>query len=189
MRLFIAVDPDAATRERLEQTITSLRAQAPSAKWVNPAGLHLTLVFLGEVDDARVPEITGALAAVAARHRRLSLAFRGGGGFGSGRRPRVLWVGVEGDVAPLAALQSDLAGALEPLGFPREARAYSPHLTVARAREPRGDAALAACVEGLNVDFGTTTIASFVLYQSVLGPGGSKYTVMAALPLAAPSND
>jgi 2'-5' RNA ligase len=189
VRLFVAVDPAPEVIARIEQVMASaLRPRAPGARWVHAAGLHLTLAFLGEVQGDLVPDLTAALTAVAAAHARFSLRFQGGESFGSPRRPRTLWVGVRGDVEALSALQRDVTAALVPLGHKPEERSFSPHLTLARSREPRGDPALAACREPLDVDFGETSIAAIRLYQSVLGPQGARYTALTEAALRGPSS-
>jgi 2'-5' RNA ligase len=98
----------------------------------------------------------------------------------------VLWAGIGGAVAALSAVQADVAAALAALGFPPEERAFTAHLTLARARakEPRGDTALAACAAALaGRDFGVTRITAAVLYRSDLSPRGPAYTPLATLPL------
>jgi 2'-5' RNA ligase len=183
LRLFVAVDPAPEVRDRLRDAIGRSRPRAPSAKWVDAASLHVTLAFLGDVEEARVAEHSAAIAAVASRHAPIDLSFRGAGAFG-GRKPRVLWVGVEGAVEALAAAQRDLSTALVPLGYAPENRPFSAHLTLARARDPRGDAALAACAEALaGEDFGATRVASILLYRSELSSKGAKYTLLSEAPL------
>src|SRR5262249_15155359 len=127
--------------------------------------------------------ISAAIASVALRHAPFELRFAGAGAFG-GKRPRVLWAGVAGPVDALAAAQRDVVSALSPLGFPPEDRPYSAHLTLARARDPRGDPALAACAAALaRDDFGPTRVEAIMLYRSELSPKGPTYTAVATLPL------
>lgn len=184
LRLFVAVDPAAEVRERIARELPRLRALAPRARWVDAAGLHVTLAFLGDVDEGAVPALADAIAAVAKRHAPMDLRFVGGGIFGSARRGRVLWAGVDGALDALGAMHGDLGAALETLGFPREERALSVHLTLARARDPRGDPALAGCAEALaGVELGATRVEGVVLYRSELGGGGSRYTALATASL------
>ena len=187
MRAFLALDLADDVRGAIAAEARRLRANAPGARWLADAALHLTLVFLGEVPDERTPELTLAVGAAAAQHGPIAFEARGGGTFG-GRRARVLWVGIDGAVAALRGLQRDLAEATLALGVgEREDRAYSPHLTLARARAPGGDPALAACAAALaGSSFGTTRAAEVVLYRSELGPGGARHTAIARLPLSAP---
>src|SRR3954467_352765 len=103
-RLFVAVDLGEAVRRALDQLQRELKPLARDARWAAPENAHLTLAFLGSMEEALVPQLSGALGAVAAEAAPLQLHLQGGGAFGSSKRPRVLWVGVEGDVAPLQAL-------------------------------------------------------------------------------------
>lgn len=184
-RLFIAVDLGAAVHDRVARAIGMARLAAPRARWVPAEGVHLTLVFLGTVAADRVPVIAAALGRVAARHRPLELSVRGAGTFGRSSSPRVLWLGVDGEVRALAALQRDVVGELEPIGFPREDRAFTPHLTLARAREERGDASLATAAERLAAfDAGAARVASVRLIQSHLGSGAPRYEMRAESTLA-----
>ena len=105
MRLFIAIDLGQAVRALVEKEIERLRALAPNAKWVKAEGIHLTLVFLGHIEDARAEEVKAIVSEVARRHPPLQLKVEGIGGFGSSARPRVLWAGLAGDVAPLASIR------------------------------------------------------------------------------------
>jgi RNA 2',3'-cyclic 3'-phosphodiesterase len=131
MRLFAGIAFDDETRAAFARALDSVRALA-DAKWTRADKAHLTLVFLG---DADVRVCVARLQAVAARHGALSLQLRGAGAFSR----RVLWLGVGGDLAPLRELQADLERTLEK---PGEHAAYTPHVTLARARRPRGDRAL-----------------------------------------------
>jgi len=187
LRLFVAVAPTPEVTSRIERALAALSTtHARAARWASPGSLHLTLAFLGEIAEELVPAIAAALRAVAAQHAGLSLRFRGGGSFGSPRHPRILWVPVEGDLAALSALQRGVDAALVPLGHQPDPRPFSPHLTLARSREPRGDPALAACAAALaEDDFGESRIAAIVLYRSDLGRDGARYTSLDAFPLTA----
>ena len=177
LRLFAAVDPSPEAALQLGQTITELRPMAPNAKWVHPEKLHLTLVFLGDTAESKLAQIHDILHATAHGHRPFELSLSGGGIFGPRKRARVLWGGVGGQLEALGALQNDLAERLKPLGFEPEQRTYTPHLTLARAGDPRGDERLAACAEKIGRrSFGQTTVRELVLYQSQLSEKGAAYT-------------
>ena len=184
MRLFVAVDPGKEVMERIGRAIEKLRRASPASKWVQAKHCHITLVFLGQVEDERVAELGQILSGVAGRHKAFHLGFKGGGSFGAAHRPNVLWAGLEGDVDVLYALQKDLAAALIPFGHKPEARPYKAHLTLARARESGGDLGLAACVPPLQKsDFGHSGIAEIVLFRSDLSPSGPHYTPIFRAPL------
>jgi len=170
MRLFVAVTLGAAVTQRAEAAVQRLRPLAPRARWARLEGLHLTLSFLGETAAALLPALSRALHEVAARHAPFRLGAGGGGSFGSPSHPRVLWADVRGDVTALGALQADVARALEPLGFAPEHRAYTAHLTLARAKAPRGDADLLACVQALQQeDWGEGEVTQLILFESRAG--------------------
>jgi RNA 2',3'-cyclic 3'-phosphodiesterase len=190
LRLFIAVDIEESLRRRVAAELPRLRTIAGGARWARPEVMHVTLVFLGEVDDATAPRVEERARAVAARHPPLTLRARGAGIFGKPRGPRVLWIGLEGDLGRLAQVQQDLSRELEPLGFAPEARAFSPHLTLARSRAERGDPALSACNQALaGVDWGESRASDLVIYRSELSRDGPRYTAMARLGLRGPSSD
>lgn len=182
-RLFVAVSLGHQVQRALEKAQEELRPKAPKARWVDPEKAHLTLAFLGSTEEALVPKLSESLAAVAAGAAPFELQISGGGAFGAQKHPRVLWTGVEGDTAALAALHQAVEAALLPFGYQPEQRAFRPHLTLARARDPKGDRGLARCAELLaGRSFGEARIDRLILFRSELKPGGSRYT-----PLAEPA--
>lgn len=187
MRIFVAVEPGAEQLQKIQEVVRKLTPKAPSAKWVDPAGLHITLAFLGDIAEERLPLVIAAAESASALHRPLTLRISRGGVFGAGRRPRVLWLGVSGDVDELGALRRDLEQALAlSTGYSLEEGRFDPHLTLARSRDPRGDPALDTCAEALaEVDFGEVRIAELVVFRSELTPKGARYAAVARAPLTA----
>lgn len=156
MRLFVALALPAAVTEELATTLQRLRrTQSHPVKWVDPAAIHLTLQFLGEVPEAQVAAILVALTAVrdaAAHSPPLELRLASAGAFPNLRRPQTLWMGIAGDVAGLARQQQAVVAALEPLGFQPETRPFRAHLTIGRVRReatPAQQATLGAAIEAL----------------------------------------
>lgn len=192
MRLFVALDIDPEIRGRIARFLEGVREFAPDARWVSAQSLHLTLKFIGEQPEPRLQAIMQALAAV--RCPGPGLNFRGYGFFPTLRSARVFWVGVDAD-EHLPELAARVESALEPLGIKPEARAFSPHLTLARgqsgAPQPRpGDhpnRVFERLREKLSAlpapEFGTMTAREFFLYQSKLSPAGSQYTQLQRFPL------
>ncbi|QSQ22600.1 RNA 2',3'-cyclic phosphodiesterase [Pyxidicoccus parkwayensis] len=167
MRLFTAVTLGSTIESRATSEMERLRALAPHSRWVKAEGVHLTLVFLGEVEEARLPSLREALEPVGSRHAPFVLSVGGGGSFGSPSRPRVLWADVRGETDALKALQADAAAVLQPLGFESEHREYTAHLTLARAKDPHGDPALARCAQALHTsDFGEGRVDRLILFES-----------------------
>jgi 2'-5' RNA ligase len=175
VRCFVAVDLSAEVRAAVADVQARLRAAAPRAdvRWLDPHAFHLTLKFLGNVSDARVPAVSAALEG-AVSTPPLALEARGLGGFPSARRPRVLWAGIAGGSARLVALAGEIDRAVAALGFPPEERPFRAHLTIGRIRSPRDAGALATALEAeAATTLGAWTADEVVLYQSHLKPTGA----------------
>ncbi|MEW5738889.1 MAG: RNA 2',3'-cyclic phosphodiesterase [Myxococcota bacterium] len=163
MRLFIAFDLPEAQKSRVEALVEAWRPRV-DAKWTRAEGRHVTLCFLGETDEARVPEVKTKMDEVARRHAPHALRVVGAGCFGPPAQPRVLWLGLDGALAAARALQADLARALD---VKDEHGAWAPHLTLARSKSPRGDAALVDVARALQREtFDEFLVADFVLFES-----------------------
>jgi RNA 2',3'-cyclic 3'-phosphodiesterase len=187
VRVFVAVEPGAELLQKFEDLLRRLTPKAPAAKWVEPVALHITLAFLGDIAEERLPLVIAAAESASALHRPLSLHIAKGGTFGAPRRPRVLWLGVTGQVEDLGAVRRDLEQALAmSTGYSPEEGRFEPHLTLARSRDPRGDPALEACAQAIgDTDFGEMHIGQLVVFRSDLTPKGARYSAMARAPLTA----
>jgi RNA 2',3'-cyclic 3'-phosphodiesterase len=194
MRLFIALDIDDGIRERIVRFMDGVQGFAPDARWVKPESLHVTLKFIGEQPDPAVDLIKAALGMIS--DAGTEIQFRGYGFFPTAKSARVFWAGMEAG-PQLPSLAAAIDEKMAPLGIPKEIRAFSPHLTLARGpgtsgspHRRKGDgpnsvfhrlqeklAALPA------PEFGTMTAREFFLYQSQLSPKGSKYTKLARYAL------
>lgn len=188
LRLFVAVDLPDNVREALRGLQEQLRGcDLSGLRWVRPEGVHITLKFLGETPAERVSAISEALAAATRGRRWFQLALGKLGTFGGRRGPRVLWVDITGDDERLRELQEAVERTLVEIGFPPEERAFSPHLTLARVRQPprpgigeRVSRALGSA-EPPSCEF---PVREVVLMRSTLQPGGAVYEHLAAFPLA-----
>lgn len=146
--------------------------------------VHLTLQFLGAVPEERLVPLRSALTSAAGEGRPLALEVKGAGGFPSARRPRVVWVGVGGEVEALAGLAAAVGRRLAPLGFPPEDRPFSPHLTLGRAREGRGAPGLGgALAQVAGMEGAPWRATELVLYRSHLSPAGARYEPLDRFPL------
>lgn len=182
MRLFVALDPPPSFGSALDEALREIRPIAPQERWSPVEKLHLTLAFLGHRPGDLVAIIREALSPAVARHAPFSIRVAGAGTFGRGQRARVLWLGVDGGEA-LSGLQSSVVSALEAIDY-HEERPFKAHLTLARARDPRGSRALASAREALaTLDLGSFSVREILLYQSELSPRGAHYTRLAAFPL------
>ena len=152
-------------------------------KWVRPENIHLSLKFLGDVEETREPELVAALQRAAGRGhepRPLTLQITGFGVFPDYHRPQVLWAGVTPDPG-LELLQHGVEQAFASLGFPTEARAFRPHVTLGRAARdarPRDFTGLEEILAGADFD-ATVTVTEVDLMQSTLQPTGPVYQVKA----------
>jgi len=179
MRIFIAIELPEEVKRGIAAVQEELKRSGASASWTRPEGIHLTLQFLGEVPDARVQEITAALAAAAEGTGALRLSVAGGGAFPNAKVPRVLWLGVTGDRERLAGLQAKVEGAMERLGFGREERKFSPHLTLARIKFPKPRDNWQQLISSIkDRQFGTFEAQQVSLMKSELRREGAVYTAI-----------
>jgi 2'-5' RNA ligase len=171
-------------RAVLAAAAAELRPLARDVSWVAPDNLHLTLKFLGSVDEARVPALVEALAAAAAGQAPYDLVLRGLGAFPSATRPRVLWAGAADGAERTADLAARVDAVLAELGVPREARAYTAHVTLGRVRVPRAQPALArALAAERGRELGRLRVERLTLMRSDPGRSGARYTALADVPL------
>jgi RNA 2',3'-cyclic 3'-phosphodiesterase len=179
IRTFLAVDLTEELRAKIADLLERLKKgvhfTGAHPKWVDPAGIHLTLKYFGDTDEAQRAAIVEALRGAARRHPKHTAHIKGLGVFPTPRRPRVLWVGVS-KATKLRALQEDLEESLEPLGWPSEEREFTPHLTLARIKSLKRVPAFMDIVAGHRAwDVGPWPIGEMVLYQSTLRPQGAIY--------------
>jgi 2'-5' RNA ligase len=183
MRLFVALDVPDETRRALGETIRRLESVCPGARWMQAESIHVTLRFIGHVEEAKLPAIKDSLANVKSGGP-IEIAFRSFGFFPNERRPRVFWLGIESG-PDLAALAASISSTLEPIGIPREGRAFRPHLTLARFKTEQGLPKLRQMVAPLaHQSFGNTVETQFHLYESVLNPRGAVHTKLASYRFA-----
>lgn len=192
IRTFIAVEleqPQRAALAQVQETFKRERA-GQYVRWVAPAGIHLTLKFLGGVDASRMAELQAALAQACQEIPPFELKISGVGAFPSTRRPRVVWVGLEGDTATAAQLAERIEAAFASLGFPREERPFSPHLTIGRIKR---DVSLSdqqfvgeMVAQAQVGELGEIKARQVTIMKSDLRPTGSIYTRLYAVELKMP---
>ncbi len=189
VRSFVAIElPDELKRE-LVGLVDRLRADSPSvARWVDPASIHLTLKFLGDVATERLDSVMAALSAAVRDFAPFRLEVGGLGVFPNPDRVRVVWVAVSGETGRLQALQGAVEEALEELGFPSESRSFRPHLTLARVRDrARTDERQAIGRLVAAGEFAALTridVDAIHLMRSRLDPGGAVYSRTGSVRLA-----
>ncbi|HXV18915.1 MAG TPA: RNA 2',3'-cyclic phosphodiesterase [Candidatus Omnitrophota bacterium] len=178
-RLFIAVDLTEEIRRELGALIGSLKRLGADVRWSPENNLHLTLKFLGDTPETRIGEIVEALGVIASGRAPFSASFGGLGAFPDTKNPRILWAGLVSGLTEM----NDLALAVETrmfrLGFAKEERPFSPHLTLGRVRTSGNTASLSQVIENSGYRLDLQLVVDHVtLYQSVLTPGGSVYSAL-----------
>lgn len=187
IRAFIAIEIEAATVRRIAAAIHQLKARIGAIRWVGAGNFHLTLKFLGNIDESKIEPIGAALAETLGPFPRLTINAKGLGVFPNPKRPRVLWVGLVG--SELVALQAKVDSALTPLGFAPEEKKFTPHLTIGRWRQgERADRTLEIELgqelgKWSDYEFGATPINDVILFQSDLKPAGAIYRRLKVIAL------
>lgn len=189
LRVFIALNLPSEIKAALHQETASLRQQIPQnvVRWVVPENLHLTLKFLGDVPTEKLPTIQAALKTALEGYGTLKLHAQGAGCFPNTHRPRVVWIGLGGEVKKLVGLAERIENSLVPVGFDKEKRPFSPHLTLGRVRDGQPSAQLQVIGRAVQKVKAGTLAAwhndHVHLMQSTLKPSGSDYTVLAEFQL------
>jgi RNA 2',3'-cyclic 3'-phosphodiesterase len=185
IRTFIAVDLAAGVKDRLTALQETLARSATGVKWTRPENLHLTLLFLGEVEQLEVVSICRVVQERARKHAPFTLETAGLGAFPNSRRPKILWAGITDGVTELRALHANLEEGLLNLGcYRREDREYTPHLTLGRLSHEDREADWAD-VLAKNSDWqgGSSPVDEVLIMESEMRRGGPEYTVLGRGPL------
>jgi RNA 2',3'-cyclic 3'-phosphodiesterase len=182
VRLFLAIEIEEPVVERVVQLGDELRRRverlAPNARltWIPRERMHLTVRFIGEVEESRSDEIRAGLAPPLDTPA-FTMTLEGAGAFPKHGPPRVLWAGIAHGQAELVALEQEVSARLLRCGLPAEDRSYRPHLTLARVREARG-LRTDALFDGLDAMLGTSAVRAITLFQSRLSPRGPAYLAL-----------
>ena len=179
-RIFAAVDISDEARRKVASYIETLRNEFRNVRvgWDKPEKLHLTLKFLGDTDDGQLRELEKIVREISAKITNFKLQIAETGVFPNVRNPRVLWIDVKDEAGSLAKINARLESECEKIGFKKEKRAFVPHLTIGRVREPNRakDLARKHLENGFEpVEF---EVSELVIYESKLRPTGSVYAVV-----------
>lgn len=187
LRLFCAVELPEEVRERVGRYVSGLRAGFPKvrASWERVEKLHLTIKFVGEVEPPRAAALSEASARAAASVAPFPVTIADTGAFPPKGPTRVLWLGVRDEADGLQTLWRRLEDECHAAGFPREARPFRPHLTVARLRDPAGAGQLAEEHRRSAFEAASFRVSELVVVRSELGPAGSRHTPLSRHALAA----
>ena len=188
IRVFIAVELPAELKKELSEVEGQIKKNSPPVvKWVDPNNIHITLKFLGEISEDSIEELMPAIEEAAQGIQPFKLEVREVGAFPNLERVQVLWVGVKGELEKITQLQKNIELTTEQLGFPRESRAFSPHLTLGRVcDEARPNERQRLCKLLADTTFAAlhnVNVAAVNLMKSQLTPTGPIYTCIGSVKL------
>ena len=185
IRTFIAVAVETALAAEVKKVQQRLNSPGGVVRWLNPEHLHLTLRFLGNVAADRLGDLAAALRRACARTAPFHLALEGAGCFPNAKGPRVVWIGIQGDLEPLRKLQEQIARETKTFGDHGDERDFQPHLTIGRVKASGLEGRKAGqAIELVTVPkLGDWTVHQVLLVQSELSPDGARYTTLVVVAL------
>lgn len=186
MRLFIAIPIDDALKKSLVELQKQIKLTQADVRFVHPENIHLTLRFLGEMDEKSVPSIRDILKKAVSGYQAFEVELKGIGAFPSGSIPRVIWVGYQelSNTNNTKQVYEDIENGLLALGLVPDDHSFSPHITLARIKSSKNRDKLTSLVkEKSNFCFGKQTIKKINLFQSQLHPTGPVYSVIDSFAL------
>jgi 2'-5' RNA ligase len=184
IRTFIAIPLPAVQREAIGNLVDRLRRTRADVRWVRGENVHITLKFLGPVDESRIATVEKAVREAVSGVDSFPAVLSGTGMFPGPHRPRVLWVGISEGGETLSLLAARVDRSLEALGFEKERRPYSPHITIGRVRSGKGVPACVEAMEAEEFDAGGFPVDEIRIMRSDLRPQGSVYTILRRIPLS-----
>ena len=177
VRAFIAIELNPQIRDELAKLQSQLKSSKADVKWTRPDAIHLTLKFLGNNTHEKLEDVKKTLDKISPHYKPFEISLFKIGGFPRLENLRVIWVGIDKGCSQAEAIAKDIERELSTMGFEKEKRAFTAHLTLGRARSPKGKRELVSKIETL--DFkpsASCTVNKIVLFQSTLTPQGSIYT-------------
>lgn len=184
MRTFIAIELNNAIKQELAGLQDKFKTAGADVKWVKPENVHLTLKFLGNIDEEKAGKVKSILDNIASKYKKFQISLFKIGCFPRLEHPRVVWVGIDQGCADIEEIAKNLEEELEGIGFAKEKRPFSAHLTLGRVRSPKGRAELVQKIKALEVHSSASLdVAELVLFKSTLTPTASIYTPLHASKL------
>ncbi|MBW2091250.1 MAG: RNA 2',3'-cyclic phosphodiesterase [Deltaproteobacteria bacterium] len=183
IRAFFAIELPDDVRDEVKRLQDDLKKTGADVKWVRPPGVHLTLKFLGQVAEEVINPLAEAVSGAVASYPTLTLGLARTGVFPGRRRPRVAWVGLDGDLDNLASLQKAVEEQAAKFGFAKEKRSFNPHLTLGRIRSGQNKDLLLTALNRLEPRPLALVARDIILFKSDLKPSGAIYTPLKRLPL------
>lgn len=182
IRAFLALPLAPLFQKEITPLAEELKKKYPQVRWVRPAEIHATLHFFGSISSEEVQKISACVSPITRNTPPCSLFLEGIGGFPNARRPRVIWLGIGGEVERLHTMQGSIEKLLSQAGYPFEERSFKAHLTLGRLKEPKPLPGFEALKFPRTE---TKSVSEIVLFQSHLSPEGAHYEAVETYPLAA----
>ncbi len=183
LRCFISLELPEELKKNIYGYIEKLKAAGADVKWIPPENLHLTLKFLGNTQEELLKDINERLFSLAKSYERFSLQVSGAGAFPNIKYPRVIWLGVH-DSEEIIKLQRDIDESMAGLGFEKDDKQFTPHLTIGRVKSMRNKDALIKELATLKeVDFGKIGVNNITMMKSELKPGGAEHVKLGEIPI------
>lgn len=188
MRCFIAIDMPEDIKNSIANVVEQADHKSKSIRWVPSENIHLTLKFLGEVKESLIAEIEKRIAAVCMRHSIFNIGIRSVGAFPNLKYPNILWVGIDAS-KELRDLFDAIEESLSELGFEKESRQFSPHITIARIKDKKEiDLTMKTLSSFKDTFFGIVNVKEILLMKSILKPTGAQYSKISTFMLANKKN-
>jgi len=184
IRTFIAIELPEPIKTALGEIQGELRRTQVDVSWTKPSNIHLTLKFLGDLDEKRVEVLRKATCQSMTNAKSFALSTGSIGFFPNQKRPRVIWIGLDGDIPTITDLQEKLDHDLAAAGFPAEDKPFSPHLTIGRFRTSKNLNALVDKISKMNFKAMPFTVNHITIMRSHLNPAGAIYTPLEKCALA-----
>ncbi len=176
IRTFICFEIPSGIRNEIRELQAQLKPLGRGVRWVNPDGIHLTLKFLGKVQENNLDDIASAVQQAVTSCRPAEVTVKGAGAFPNFRNPRVYWVGVNEPAGEMVRCQQAIETELEKLGYDKENRRFSPHLTIGRIKDSDGIDSVSNELQTIVKEFGAFTADKVIVMKSELKPSGAVYT-------------
>jgi 2'-5' RNA ligase len=184
IRSFIAIELSPPIRHHIEKIQNELKKATTDVRWVRSEGIHLTLKFLGAIDEERIDEVGDSIEESLADATMFTVTVGSLGAFPNKKNPKVIWLGIEDESGTLQKVQQTIETGLTSLGFTAEKRTFSPHLTLGRLKSPKGKRTVSQRLENMGeCECGTFDVKEIFLFKSDLKPSGAVYTKLKSFAL------
>jgi 2'-5' RNA ligase len=183
MRAFIAIELPSDVKNQIARIQAELIRIPAQVSWTKAENVHLTLKFLGEIENRQVQPATQAVRAGCKGVKKFKISLKGVGGFPNLRQPRVIWIGTQTGAEEIISLQAKIDTELDKAGFPREGKKFRPHFTIGRIRVPKSIEKLAQALGSAEFQSADIDILHLTVMKSQLSPGGSIYTALEKIEL------